>query len=185
MIKIRQKTMENLVSDPLEKASDKNIIEEMRRQSAEQELRGVVERKIVEAQKNGHFDNLAGKGQPLRLGKNRQAGDQALAFELLQNNDYTVPWIALRKEMLDAIAVFRTDLVRAWQRYQMSVSRTAGLDEHRATEDSWKADLELFDERIRKLNKEITALNLTIPVGRLEVFKLSLAREILRAGGSH
>jgi DnaJ family protein C protein 28 len=175
--------LEDDVRDPLQKASDNNIIVEMRRQSAEQELRGVVERKIVEAQKKGHFDNLAGKGRPLRLGKNRQAGDQALAFELLKNNDYTIPWIAARRKMLDAIAVFRADLAAAWQRYQRRLSGAHGVNEQRAIEDSWQAGLDGFDEQIRKLNKEISALNLTIPVERLEVLKLSLARELLRAGG--
>lgn len=170
------------MSDPLEKASDNNIIEQMRRQSAEQELRGVVERKIIEAQKKGYFDNLAGKGRPLRLGKNRQAGDQALAFELLQNNDYTVPWIAARKEILDAIVVFRADLAEAWQRYQRNLSGAQSVSEQRVLKDSWHAGLEGFDERIRKLNNGISALNLTIPVERLEVLKLSLARELLRAG---
>jgi hypothetical protein len=79
----------------------------MRRERAAQELRGGVEQAIEEAQKKGIFDNLPGKGKPLNLRKNPQAGENALAFDLLQNNDYTLPWIANRREMLEVIEAFR------------------------------------------------------------------------------
>ena len=172
------------MSDPLKKSSDRNIVQQMLQQRAEEELRGVAERQIVEAQKKGHFDNLAGKGKPLRLRKNHEAGDQALAFELLQNNDYTVPWIAARKEMLEAIDVFRADIVVAWRSFEHTRASARSDGAQRAAREEWQVALAQFGARVRELTQEITALNLTIPVERLEVIKLSLQRELARAGAS-
>lgn len=170
------------MSDPLKKSSDKNIIEQILRERAEEELRGVVERQIVEAQKKGKFDSLKGEGRPLQLRKNRQAGDQALAFELLQNNDYTVPWIAARKEMLEAIEAFRRDLRCAWGRFERRSQAARDEAEWQGAREDWRRDVAHFTEKLGELNQEIAALNLTIPVERLEVFKLSLHREMARAG---
>lgn len=170
------------MSDPLKKSSDKNIIEKILRERAQQELRGVAERQIVEAQKKGVFDNLEGKGRPLPARKNRQAGDQALAFELLQNNDYTVPWIAARKEMLDAIEAFRRELKETWDVYRRRSQTAQGDKAWRAAREQWQQDLQRLADDLRTLNQEITALNLSIPVERLEVLKLSLSRELARAG---
>lgn len=170
------------MSDPLKKSSDKNIIEQMLRERAQQELRGVAERQIVEAQEKGLFDNLEGKGRPLPARKKHQAGDQALAFELLQNNDYTVPWIAARKEMLDAIDSFRSELKGVWDVYRRRLRVAQSEKEWQFAREEWQRDLQRLTEDLRALNQKITALNLTIPVERLEVFKLSLSRELARAG---
>jgi len=170
------------MTDPFKKVSDKNEIERMRRESAEQDLRGAVERIIDEAQKKGFFDNLPGKGKPLNLSKNRQAGDQALAFELLQNNDYTLPWIAKRTEMLAEMEVFRAELARSWRSYQDRLQTASDSLQHRQARESWQGERERLAVELRELNKKITALNLTIPVERLEVLKLNLQKELARLG---
>ena len=170
------------MTDPFEKNSDKSEIDRMRRESAERDLRGAVERIIDEAQKKGFFDNLPGKGKPLRLGKNRQAGERGLAFELLQNNDYTLPWIAKRGETLAAIEAFRAELARCWREYQYRLE-TAGDDlQHRAARKLWHEERDRLAAELRELNQKIMALNLTIPVERLEVLKLNLQNELARLG---
>ncbi|MDT8307674.1 MAG: DUF1992 domain-containing protein, partial [Anaerolineae bacterium] len=104
------------MSDIYDKFSDKDAIERMRRQRREEDLRSVIERIIDEAAEKGAFDNLPGKGKPLKLNKNPYASDQALAFELLQNNDYTLPWIDKRNEILEKIAALRAALAADWTR---------------------------------------------------------------------
>ena len=54
-----------------------------------------IDQQIEEAQRSGKFDNLPGKGKPLKLNEN-PFQDPALdaAYTLLKDNDFTLPWIA-------------------------------------------------------------------------------------------
>lgn len=170
------------MSDPFEKSSDRNIFKQMQRESAARELRGGVEQAIEEAQKRGDFDNLPGKGKPLNLGKNRQAGENALAFDMLQNNDYTLPWIANRREMLESMQSFRASLLQAWQEYEAGRQEAIDATTRQAIEVRWQSEKARLAAELYELNKEISALNLTIPVERLEVFKLNWRKELARIG---
>ncbi len=172
------------MSDPFEKSSDRNVFKQMQRESAARELRGGVEQAIEEAQKRGDFDNLPGKGKPLNLGKNRQAGDNALAFEMLQNNDYTLPWIANRREMLESMQSFRESLLQAWQAYETGRQDTLEATMRQSIEARWQSEKARLAAELYELNKEISALNLTIPVERLEVFKLNWRKELARIGAT-
>jgi hypothetical protein len=42
----------------------------------------IAERKILEAQKNGEFDNLPGKGKPLQLEDDSQIPEELLAYKI-------------------------------------------------------------------------------------------------------
>ena len=170
------------MDDAFKKASDQNIIEQMRRKRAEDEVRGAVERIIDEAAKNGMFDNLPGKGKPLQLGKNRQAGENALAYDLLQNNNYTLPWIAARQEMLDRIEALRAELLWGWERFTRRLDEAVDITERQAARDFWQEERARLGAKMHEINKAITALNLTIPVERLEVMKLQWRNELERAG---
>jgi hypothetical protein len=170
------------MGDPFEKSSDKHLLDQMRRDSAERELRGAIERIIDEAQKSGVFDDLPGKGKPLQLGKNRQAGDRALAFDLLQNNDYTLPWIAARQEMLLKIAALRDDLASSWQAFQQRLAAAPTVAERQTVRAQWQEEKTKFSARVREVNQGISALNLTIPAEPLELLKLQWEKELARAG---
>lgn len=170
------------MGDAYEKISDQNVIEQMRRKQAEEEVRGAVERIIDEAAKNGMFDNLPGKGKPLRLGKNRQAGEMALAYDLLQNNNYTLPWIAGRQEMLDKIEAFRAALARSWERFQQRLDDAIDVEERQAARAFWQSEKARLGEQMREINQAITTLNLAIPVERMEILKLLWRKELTRAG---
>ena len=70
----------------------------------------VIERRIHEAQQNGDFENLPGKGKPLQLEDDRHIPeDLRLAYKVLKNADCLPPEVQLRKEisqmkdMLDSI----------------------------------------------------------------------------------
>lgn len=172
------------MNDPYEQISDSNEIDRLRRERAEEAWRGMVDRKIEEAQKKGSFDNLPGQGKPLNLQKNPHAGERALAYELLQNNDYTLPWIAERSEILAAIAAFRADLTEALHRHHARL-RAAGdeIQGHDAQRE-WRATLACLERDVAELNKRVSDVNLTIPVERLEVLKLNLDKELARLGAA-
>lgn len=169
------------MADRYEPISDQDAIERMRREQAQEELRSAVERIIDEAQKQGAFDDLPGKGKPLPR-KNPYAGDQALAFELLQNNQYTLPWIADRKEIRADVIAFRAELRRAWLRTQAKLSAPSSEAESARLQAAWSERLEMFAAEIAALNKRIVSLNLAVPVARLELLKLNMGRELERAG---
>ncbi len=63
--------------------------------------RDLVEEILGEARDKGEFDNLPGKGKPLRLQDDVYAGDKALAYHLLKNNDMAPPEIE-RGRQIDA-----------------------------------------------------------------------------------
>lgn len=170
------------MSDPFEKSSDKSELDRLRRENAEREWENAIDRVIEEALKAGKFENLPGKGKPLALDKNPYAGEQALAFELLQNNDYTLPWIAERNELLEAVARFREELALAWQRHRRRLHTADPTQE--PAQRAWNVHLNEQEEALATLNKKIERANLNIPVTQLELLKLNLDRELARAGAA-
>ena len=60
----------------------------------------IIERRIQEAQKEGAFDDLPGKGKPLCLEDDSQIPDDLrLAYKILKNADCLPPELELRKEI--------------------------------------------------------------------------------------
>src|SRR5947209_19910459 len=70
-----------------------------------------VDKQIREAEERGDFDNLPGRGKPLRL-QNWDA-EWGLAFHVLKNAGETLPWIALGKDIDEARARLDEFLRRA------------------------------------------------------------------------
>jgi DnaJ family protein C protein 28 len=76
--------------------------QEGRKSRTRRQWTDLVEQLLEEARDRGDFDNLEGKGKPLALDQNPYAGDRALAYSLLKNNDFAMPgapspWLALRR----------------------------------------------------------------------------------------
>jgi hypothetical protein len=60
----------------------------------------IAEKKILEAMDNGEFDDLPGKGEPIRLEDDRHIpADIRLAHKILKNADCLPPELELRKEI--------------------------------------------------------------------------------------
>jgi hypothetical protein len=68
-----------------------------------------VDKQIREAEERGDFDNLPGRGQPLRLDDWDQ--EWGLAFHVLKQAGETLPWIALGQD-IDAARVRLDDFLR-------------------------------------------------------------------------
>jgi hypothetical protein len=63
-------------------------------------LQDLIEKKIKEAQEKGEFDNLPGRGKPLKLeDDSRVPEDLRLAYKILKNADCLPPEIELQKEI--------------------------------------------------------------------------------------
>jgi len=63
-------------------------------------LQDIIEKKIKEAQEKGEFDNLPGKGEPLKLEDDGGVPeDLRMAYRILKNADCLPPEIELKKEI--------------------------------------------------------------------------------------
>jgi DnaJ-like protein len=56
-----------------------------------------VDKQIREAEERGEFDNLPGKGKPLRL--DNWDAEWGMAYHVLKNAGETLPWIALGQDI--------------------------------------------------------------------------------------
>lgn len=136
-----------------------------------------IDQQIEEAQRSGKFDNLPGKGKPLKLNEN-PFQDPALdaAYTLLKDNDFTLPWIAEGKEIDEMLAKARLALARSWAVYQRD-----RVGEHAAwAKSEWDRAERAFREQIAAINKKILNYNVAIPNSRFEKFKLNPDTEIER-----
>lgn len=60
----------------------------------------IVERRILEAQESGEFEELPGKGKPLVLeDESRIPEDLRVAYKILKNSEFLPPELELRKEI--------------------------------------------------------------------------------------
>jgi hypothetical protein len=60
----------------------------------------IIEKKIQDAQENGDFDDLPGKGKPIDLEDDRNIPEELrLTYKILKNADCVPPELALRKEI--------------------------------------------------------------------------------------
>lgn len=84
----------------------------------------LVDRKIREAQEQGEFDDLPGKGRPLDLGEHPYA-DPSLgpAFRMLKNAGVVPAFLQERHEIVDAVDAARRRLDRTGD--EMAFTRAA------------------------------------------------------------
>lgn len=63
-------------------------------------IQDLIERKIKEAQEKGDFDNLPGRGKPLKLEDDSGVPeDMRMAYKMLKNADCLPPELELKKEI--------------------------------------------------------------------------------------
>jgi hypothetical protein len=145
----------------------------------------VMDELIEEAMRAGAFDDLPGHGKPLKLIKNPYAPGTELAYQLLKDNNYTLPWIAERQVILEEIEKLRAEIGRLWRRYQAEYQPARSEFVRQSLSLGWESHLESWQERIVKINKQIADLNLKQPGEQLEILKLTLENELARVGASH
>ncbi len=140
---------------------------------------------IEEAMRKGKFDNLSGQGKPLNLSKNTFGAEFELAYGLLKNNDYTLPWIAQRRDILGEIQVFREKLQETWGLYSAEYKVTQDTMALSSLEAGWRhylnSDVQMT---ITKINAKIADINLKQPREVVEILKLSLKDELIRANAA-
>ena len=144
----------------------------------------VMDEVIEEAMRSGAFDNLPGRGKPLKLNNNPHAPGTDLAYQLLKDNDYTLPWISERKEVIAAINALRDDINLVWRRYYAEFRVTHSDTVRMALSVDWIKRQETWQGRIKKINRRIADVNLKQPGERFEILKLTLDGELGRGGAT-
>ena len=133
-----------------------------------QRAREAVGRQIEQAQKDGAFDNLPGKGRPLQLNENPFAAGQETAHNLLRNNGYTLGWIEERRQIEEELAAGRAKLQQAWVRHD-------GSD---WAQQHWRRAVAHFTTEIAKLNQRIRTYNLKAPSANVHLLHLDADAEV-------
>jgi hypothetical protein len=127
-----------------------------------------IEEQIREAIAAGKFSNLRGKGKPLPLEEDPyEDPDWRLAYHLLRENGYSLPWIETRREIEAELDACRQALRRAWQRWKSA-----------RRDDEWNAARSAFIEQVESLNQRILTLNLQLPNPTLQLPRINLAQEL-------
>ncbi len=124
----------------------------------------IADEYIKHAMQDGAFDNLPGKGQPLKLDENpHEPAEWRTAYGMLRSNGYSLPWLELRKEIEEAIEVARSDARSAWQTGDF---------------EFWVKQKVVFQQRIEALNQRIFHYNLQAPSPQFHRQPLDPVREI-------
>ena len=144
------------------------------------QFRDLMEDLIEDGRRRGLFDDLPGSGRPLDLDPNLYEGSNALANQLMKDNDVRPPWLAHRLDVSDKIDAFRADVARTWQRYGAARDQAVGDSQRAALAVGWDEVCRNWQAKVEAINRDIDAYNLKRPRGQLELFKLRLADELKR-----
>jgi len=78
-------------------------------------LINVVEQRIWHSMEEGQFENLPGKGKPLKLDTNPHADPaEDTLYRILSKNGCAPEWVELNKEIRFRISEWRMSLKKAW-----------------------------------------------------------------------
>jgi DnaJ homolog subfamily C member 28 len=124
-----------------------------------------VEELLEEARQRGDFDNLEGAGKPLRLEKNVYAGDKALAYSLLKNNQLAPPEIERGKE-IDAELARAEAMLASLRRHREALRFRLGpafVSERRAYNVLRDKTETRYGEAVHAINSKILSLNIVAP----------------------
>ncbi|GIV65619.1 MAG: hypothetical protein KatS3mg047_0012 [Bellilinea sp.] len=127
-------------------------------------LEWIAEQKIRSAIESGQWDNLRGKGKPLQWDENPfEPPEWRMAFSLLRQNGFSLPWLEERKDIEAEIQHFRSQFTRQIQ----SGNRLGEMDG--------------IKKQIERLNKRIFRYNLGAPSERFHLQPLNFEQELVRA----
>ena len=142
-----------------------------------------IEEHIRRAQEQGKFDDLPGKGKPIRWEENpHEDPEWHLAHSMLRQAGFSLPWIETLREIEDELASMRTALRRSWE------WRRQALDENQRydfVEGEWQKALDNFRQQLEALNKRIFNYNLEVPAPNFQrpQFKFEIEVEKIKRQG--
>jgi DnaJ family protein C protein 28 len=147
----------------------------------------LVERRIKEAQEQGLFDDLPGKGEPLDLSENPFLDPSwRVAYKLLQDHGFAPEWIELDKEIRIELEMLRRQLAETKRWYDEAIAALQGKTGHETQEERawvevyWERRLNALAARAGELNEKIELFNLKVPIANLQRRRISIEKELRR-----
>jgi DnaJ family protein C protein 28 len=135
-----------------------------------------VEEQIQQAIADGRFDDLPGKGRPLRLDDNPYEDPEwSLAYHMLRSSGFTLPWIEAQREIQASIEEARRTLHYSWGWRARTGAEDAppGL-----VDEEWAKALEKFRLHVAEINQRILTHNLEVPTEKFQLRPLSFEHEL-------
>ncbi|XP_070568149.1 dnaJ homolog subfamily C member 28-like [Ptychodera flava] len=146
---------------------DKEAARQVKSTSA---IHRLVEDLIRDSMEKGEFENLGGKGKPLRSDHNPLLDTMTHNLnKILINNGYTPEWITLNAEVRKEIQKVRENLQR--ERNKLGPEPLTFTDLKK-----WRQVLEEFDKSLKAINKMIDKLNMIVPTIRQQLPHMSETR---------
>jgi DnaJ family protein C protein 28 len=170
------------MSDHVENSAEEQAKQAEHRRRMRSEWHNLIDELIEEGQQQGAFDDLPGKGKPLKLKKNPYAPDLELAHKLLKDNDLTPSWIQERNDLLHQVKTLRAEIQQMWLGHEQAYRLAQGDGQQAALAISWDDTCRKWEAQIGDLNKQISDFNLKRVVDNLEIFKVNLEEELSRVG---
>uniref|UniRef100_A0A8C5RXE6 DnaJ heat shock protein family (Hsp40) member C28 n=1 Tax=Laticauda laticaudata TaxID=8630 RepID=A0A8C5RXE6_LATLA len=137
-----------------------------------QAIERLVEDLIQESMAKGDFDNLSGKGKPLRKFSDCPHIDPMThnLNRILIDNGYQPEWILIQKEIRETIEKLRKTIIASRNKVgdPMTIQK----------EMQWKEVCEEFRENIKILNKRINDFNLVVPILSRQMVHFNADKEI-------
>ena len=135
---------------------------------AEQHIRRAIE--------EGQFEDLPGKGKPLKLDENPYEDPEwSLAYRVLRSGGFTLPWIEARREIETELEAARLSLRASWtwRGNALEAGESAAF-----ISAEWRQAVELFRKRIEKINQRIFFYNLEVPSQHFQLPQKDVQREL-------
>ncbi len=136
-----------------------------------------IEDHLRKAMAEGKFDDLPGKGKPIHLDEiNPHAGPGwELAYKMLKDAGYTLPWIETRQEIEMELAAARSALRQAWE---VNNPGYAQENPDSRTSAEWVRAQQTFRVRLEEINQRIRSYNLQVPTVRFQRSVLNFKDEL-------
>ena len=132
-----------------------------------------IDKIIREAREKGDFENLPGKGKPIRWeDESMVPEDQRMANRLLKNNGFTLDWIELGREIEREYEGIRRRIEQA------RADRAAG----KLDAAGWKTLARDLTGQIRELNRRIIGYNLRTPHEQVQKRPYPIDPDLLEEG---
>ncbi|WJX18064.1 hypothetical protein P8452_07908 [Trifolium repens] len=154
-----KKKLSDRLSSVIDAVNDRKLPPELRGQRnnvrSETDLINVVEQRIWHSMEDGQFENLPGKGKPLKLDTNPHADPaEDTLYRILSKNGCAPEWVELNKEIRSRISVWKISLKKAW------TNKCSG--DH----SMWVESSEVLKSQLKEINDKVFRYNLIVPFGR-------------------
>lgn len=135
-----------------------------------------VEEIIRRAIEEGQFEDLPGRGKPLRIDLNpHQDPDWRAAHHILKSSGFTLLWIESLREIDTNLQQARGRLSQAWSWYQ---NQQENKIQTAFVESQWHKAKVLFREEIDLINNQIRKYNLEVPKTNFQLPLVNADQEI-------